>query len=166
VAASEAVLDGLTKLQATIGDTNDGTSPAARLGALNAALKAAANQPDDQALARDAVDRARDLATSLNSGAAAVETVRTQADADLAESVATINDLLARFDAANRIVTTGTANGDDVTDALDDRDRILAGLAQEIGISTVVRGSNDVAIYTDSGVPPPPPSRAARRAPP
>lgn len=153
VAASEAVLDGLTKLQATIGDTNDGTSPAARLGALNAALKAAANQPDDQALARDAVDRARDLATSLNSGAAAVETVRTQADADLAESVATINDLLARFDAANRIVTTGTANGDDVTDALDDRDRILAGLAQEIGISTVVRGSNDVAIYTDSGVP-------------
>ncbi|KQO72474.1 flagellar hook-associated protein FlgK [Methylobacterium sp. Leaf88] len=153
VAASEAVLDGLATLQGTIGDTGDGTSPAARLGALNAALKAAANQPDDVALARDAVDRARDLATSLNSSAAAVETVRAQADAGLAESVVRINDLLSQFEAANRVVTRGTANGSDVTDALDDRDRILAGLSQEIGISTVVRAGNDVAIYTDSGVP-------------
>ncbi|KQQ26012.1 hypothetical protein ASF58_13945 [Methylobacterium sp. Leaf125] len=153
VAASEAVLGGLTTLQGTIGDTSDGTSPAARLGALNAALKAAANQPDDVALARDAVDRARDLATSLNNSAAAVEIVRMQADADLAESVSRINDLLSQFEAANQVVTRGTANGSDVTDALDDRDRILAGLSQEIGISTVVRAGNDVAIYTDSGVP-------------
>ena len=153
VAASEAVLRGLTTLQGTIGDTGDGASPAARLGALNAALKAAANQPDNVALARDAVDRARDLATSLNTGAAAVETVRMQADTDLAESVSRINDLLSQFEAANRVVTRGTANGSDVSDALDDRDRILAGLSQEIGISTVVRAGNDVAIYTDSGVP-------------
>ncbi|KQP29910.1 flagellar biosynthesis protein FlgK [Methylobacterium sp. Leaf104] len=152
-AASEAVLDGLDTLQGTIGDTGDGTSAAARLGALNAALKAAANKPDDAALARDAVDRARDLATSLNTGAAAVQTVRAQADAGLADSVATINDLLAQFEAANRVVTSGTAAGTDVTDALDDRDRILAGLSREIGISTVIRAGNDVAIYTDSGVP-------------
>lgn len=153
VAASEAVLRGLTTLQGTIGDTGDGASPAARLGALNAALKAAANQPDNVALARDAVDRARDLATSLNTSAAAVETVRMQADTDLAESVSRINDFLSQFEAANRVVTRGTANGSDVSDALDDRDRILAGLSQEIGISTVVRAGNDVAIYTDSGVP-------------
>jgi flagellar hook-associated protein 1 len=153
VAASEAVLDGLTTLQGTIGDTTDGTSPAARLGALNAALQLAANKPDDAALARSAVDRARDLATSLNTGAAAVYKVRAQADSGLADSVSRINDLLSQFDAANRIVTSGSGAGTDVTDALDDRDRILAGLSQEIGISTVVRAGNDVAIYTDSGVP-------------
>ncbi|KQP93193.1 hypothetical protein ASF60_14685 [Methylobacterium sp. Leaf113] len=153
VAASEAVLDGLTTLQSSVGDTEDGLSPAARLGALNAALQAAANKPDDAALARNAVDRARDLATSLNTGSAAVQTVQGQADAGMADSVSRINDLLTQFEAANRIVTRGTANGTDVTDALDDRDRILAGLSQEIGISTVVRAGNDVAIYTDSGVP-------------
>ncbi|WP_264050736.1 flagellar hook-associated protein FlgK [Methylobacterium flocculans] len=153
VAASEAVLDGLTTLQNTLGDTADGTSPAARLGALTAALKIAANQPDDAALARSAVDRARDLAASLNAGADAVQTVRAQADAGLADSVTRINDLLSQFEAANRIVTSGTGAGTDVTDALDDRDRILAGLSEEIGISTVVRAGNDIAIYTDSGVP-------------
>jgi flagellar hook-associated protein 1 FlgK len=151
VAASEAVLDGLTTLKGTIGDTDDGTSPAARLGALNAALLMAANKPDDAALARTAVDRARDLAASLAAGATAVQSVRAQADAGLADSVARINDLLTQFDAANRLVTNGT--GADVTDALDDRDRILANLSQEIGISTVTRAGNDVAIYTDSGVP-------------
>lgn len=150
VAASEAVLDGLTTLKGTIGDTDDGTSPAARLGALNAALLMAANKPDDAALARTAVDRARDLAASLAAGATAVQSVRAQADAGLADSVARINDLLTQFDAANRLVTNGT--GADVTDALDDRDRILANLSQEIGISTVTRAGNDVAIYTDSGV--------------
>ncbi|MCJ2044566.1 flagellar hook-associated protein FlgK [Methylobacterium sp. J-078] len=153
VAASEAVLDGLTTLKGTIGDTDDGTAPAARLGALNAALLMAANKPDDAALARTAVDRARDLAASLAAGATAVQSVRAQADAGLADSVARINDLLTQFDAANRLVTNGTGSGADVTDALDDRDRILAGLSQEIGISTVTRAGNDVAIYTDSGVP-------------
>lgn len=153
VAASEAVLDGLTTLQGTLGDTADGTSPAARLGALDAALKLAANKPDDAALARSAVDRARELAASLNAGATAVQGVRAQADAGLADSVARINDLLSRFEAANTLVTNGTGAGVDVTDALDDRDRILAGLSEEIGISTVVRAGNDVAIYTDSGVP-------------
>lgn len=152
-AASEAVLDGLTTLQGTLGDTSDGASPSARLGALNAALKLAANKPDDAALARSAVDRARDLAASLNAGAAAVQGVRAGADAGLADSVSRINDLLSRFEAANTLVTNGTGAGVDVTDALDDRDRILAGLSEEIGISTVVRAGNDVAIYTDSGVP-------------
>lgn len=153
VAGSEAILDGLKTLRETIGDSADANSPAARLGALNAALQTAANQPDDVELARSAVDRARDLADSLNTAAATVYAVRAQADAGMADSVARINDLLGQFETANAVVTRGTGSGTDVTDALDDRDRILAGLSEELGITTVVRAGNDLAIYTDSGVP-------------
>lgn len=150
-AASAARLDGFKNLAQTVGDTADVTSPAARLGALNAALQAAANQPDSSDLARTAIDTASDLAASLNGAAAAVKTVRTDADAAISTSVATINDLLAKFDAANGAVVRGTALGTDITDTLDDRDRILSQLSAEIGITTALRPDGGMAVYTDSG---------------
>lgn len=152
-ASSEAVSAGLQTLGETVGDTNDPTSPASRLGTLNAAILAAANRPDDTQLAREAVEKARDLATSLNSATAAVQTVRADADTALAASTVRITDLLAQFDMANGAVTRGSAYGADVSDALDDRDRILGALSEEIGITTVARPGGDLAIYTDSGVP-------------
>ncbi len=151
--AAGARLDGLKTLARTVGDTADGTAPAARLGAFNAALQAAANQPDNADLARAAIERARDLATGLNEAAAAVQGVKADAEAATAASVDTINDLLARFDAANQAVMRGMSTGGDVSDSLDARDSILASLSQELGISTVERAGGDVAIYTDSGVP-------------
>jgi flagellar hook-associated protein 1 len=150
-AASAARLDGLKTLAATVGDTGDATSPAARLGALTAALQAAANQPSSSDLARSAVEAARALAGSLNDAAAAVQGVRADADAAIKASVATVNDLLGQFDAVNFAVVTGTANGRDVTDSLDDRDRILTQLSAELGITTVTRPDGGMAIYTDGG---------------
>jgi flagellar hook-associated protein 1 FlgK len=157
-AASEAAsggarLDGLKTLAQTIGDAADKTSPAGRLGAFNAALQAAANQPDNADLARAAIDRARELATGLNEASQAVQSVRSDADAALSASVTKVNDLLGQFDTANRTVMRGLAAGTDVSDALDDRDRILGALAEEVGISTVERAGGDMAIYTDGGVP-------------
>lgn len=149
---SQALLDGLTKLSMTVGDTSDAGSPAARLGALNAALQAAANRPDDAGLARTAVESARDLATSLNGAADAVHDARATADQGMADSVARINDLLGQFDIANRAVMRGTASGQDVSDSLDTRDRIVSQLSAEIGISVSDRPGGDMAIYTDSGV--------------
>ena len=149
---SQALLDGLTKLSQTVGDTSDAGSPAARLGALNAALQAAANRPDDAGLARTAVESARDLATSLNSAADAVQNARAEADRGMTDSVARINDLLGQFDIANRAVMRGTASGQDVSDSLDTRDRIVSQLSAEIGITVSDRPGGDMAIYTDSGV--------------
>ncbi len=149
---SQALLDGLTRLSQTVGDTSDAGSPAARLGALNAALQAAANRPDDAGLARTAVESARDLATSLNSAADAVQNARAEADRGMTDSVARINDLLGQFDIANRAVMRGTASGQDVSDSLDTRDRIVSQLSAEIGISVSDRPGGDMAIYTDSGV--------------
>lgn len=153
LAGRDAVLNGLQTLQRTLGTAENATSPAASLGALGTALHSAANKPDDPALLRAAVERARDLARSLADGAAAVQAVRQEADGAMTESVARINGLLGQFDIANRAVMTGTALGRDVTDDLDTRDRILASLSEEIGLTTQVREGGDVAIYTDSGLP-------------
>lgn len=152
-AERQALLDGITALSKTVGDTSDAGSPAARLGTLNAALQAAANRPDDANLARAAVESARDLAASLNAAASAVEQVRSQADQGMADSVSRINDLLGQFETANRAVMRGTAAGQDISDSLDARDRVLAQLSEEVGITVSDRSGGDMAIYTDSGVP-------------
>ncbi|MFY9290999.1 MAG: flagellar hook-associated protein FlgK [Methylorubrum rhodinum] len=152
-ARGEALLDGLTDLARTVGDTTDPTSPAARFAGFEAALQAAANQPDSTELARAAIDSAKALAGSLNDAAGAVHAARARTDAGIADSVARINDLLGQFERANAAVTRGLALGADATDALDDRDRILTALSQEVGVTAIAREGGDVALYTDGGVP-------------
>lgn len=151
-ARGEALLNGLTQLAQTVGDTDDPTSPAARLTRFQATLQAAANQPNNTAVVRDAVEAAKALAGSLQEAAETVHASRAEADKGIADSVTRLNDLLSRFDTANKAVIRAVSNNADATDALDDRDRILTAISQEIGVTAVTRGNGDVALYTDGGV--------------
>ncbi len=80
-AASQALLDGLNRLQDTVGDTADGTSPAAKIAALSSALQAYANAPSDASLGQAAVASAQSVASTLNSASQTVTAVRDDADA-------------------------------------------------------------------------------------
>lgn len=151
-AAKSAHLDGLERLAATIGDPENDWSVAGALGAFQNALQMHADGPSDPILAAQALGRAADLADRLNTAAQTVQAARATADGEMAASVDHVNDLLARFETANRAVVAGTAAGTDVTDHLDTRAKIVADLAKEIGVTTITRRDNDMAIYTDSGV--------------
>lgn len=151
-AARTAYLDGLERLAATVGDPQDDHAVAGALGALANALQMHAETPNDPILAAAALSRAQDLAERLAGAAQTVQGARAIADAEMATSVDTINDLLARFEVVNRAIVMGTTTGADVTDHLDTRERLLAALSREVGITTLTRGDNDMVIYTDSGV--------------
>ena len=147
----QAVLDGLNRLRTGMGDPTGDSAPAARIGALGDALAQFANAPDDPAFGVRAVTVAQDLATALNAAASTVRTVRTDADAGMARSVVRVNDLLKQFAAENDAVVKGTGAGRDVSDALDRRDTLLAGIAEEMGVTAVSRANNDLVLYTDGG---------------
>ena len=147
------IYDGLQKIAAaTVDDPELDQSPTAQLNALKQALHQYATAPDNATLAQSAVSAAKDMATSLNQATRTVQSVREDADADMAASVANINRLLAQFDTVNTAVVKGTTSGDDVTDYLDQRDAIISKLSQEIGVSVSIRPNGDAALYTDSGV--------------
>jgi len=148
-----ALLDGLEKLNQTIGDTDLNESPAAYVGKLKTALQNYAKSPDSSATARAFVESANDMATSLNRASLKVQAIRQEADRDIADSVNLINDILVKFEAANNAVMRGVAVGADVSDSLDTRDALVAQLSEELGINVVERAGGDMAIYTDSGVP-------------
>ncbi len=151
-ATQTAIVDGLTRLDETVNDPELNQSLAAKLGDLTNALQQYSVQPDDPILAQSVLTAATDMAVGLNQASDIARTVREQADADMANGVGRINDLLTRFEEVNDIIVKGSRSGADISDALDNRDRILSELSQEIGISTVTRSGNDTVIYTDSGV--------------
>src|SRR5271157_572197 len=160
-AAQQAISAGLATLAATVNDsasasssgaTQNGASPSAMLANLQSALTTYADSPTSSSAADAAVTAAKNLAASLNSGAAAVDQVREQADQNMASSVATINSLLNQFTAANNAVVTGLQAGTSVASAEDQRDSIVTQLSHEIGVSTTTAGNGAMSIYTDSGV--------------
>lgn len=150
--AQKVVVDALGVLNTTINDVEQDASPAALVQKFSNALQSYSAQPSSQLAAEAAVRAARNLSNGLNAAWDVVQKARQDADASVASSVDRINTLLQRFDTVNKQVIDGTQSGADVTDYQDTRDQILNELSSEIGIRAQVRGGNDMALYTDSGV--------------
>ena len=148
----EAYLEGVNRLSWTIGDPEHNLSPAAALGDLETAFQQYSAKPQDTVLANEALVAAKDLVTKLNQSTEAVQAERARSDGAIANSVEKINILLSDIEAFNQEVLKGADAGNDVTDAMDSRDRAVLQLSEEIGIHTEVRGNNDLIITTDSGV--------------
>jgi flagellar hook-associated protein 1 FlgK len=148
----EAMADSLDQLNRTIGNIGEEFSPAAGVAALADSLQQYASAPHQAAFGQNAVFKAQDMATSLNQATATVQQARTNADRAIAESVTNLNTMLSRFQELNEEIVKGSRVGGDVTDLLDSRDLLLKDISREIGIRTVTRDNNDMAIYTDSGV--------------
>jgi flagellar hook-associated protein 1 len=161
-ASQQAIADGMATLAATVDDSSsstsssgssaNGNSPSAMLASLETALTTYVATPSSTSAGDAVVTAAKALASALNSGATAVQSVREQADQNMASSVTTINSLLAQFTDANNAVVTGLAKGADVASAQDKRDSIVSQLSNEIGVSTTTAGNGSMSIYTDSGV--------------
>ena len=161
-ASEQALANGLAKLAQTVSDsatsssasgsTENGNSPSAMLANLQDALTTYEASPSDASAGQAVVTAASNLAASLNSGSAAAQQVREQADSDMASSVSTINSLLNQFSQVDATIVGGLATGANVSAAEDTRDTILTQLSQQIGISTATSANGSTSIYTDSGV--------------
>src|SRR5262245_34268362 len=134
-----AIAGALSELDQTVLDPELDASPAALLTKLGNALQQYAAAPQDSVRARAAIAAATDLTRGLNDATEVVQRVRSQADADMAQSVERINSLLDQFGRINAEIIKGSQTDKDITDQLDERDQLLAGLAQELGIRTVLR---------------------------
>jgi flagellar hook-associated protein 1 FlgK len=149
--AQKAIVDAVNQLDTTVNDPQLEASPAALLSKLQSAIQTYSAAPQNATAGQATIMAAKDLAQSLNSATLTVQQVRGQADADMAASVSNLSSLLGQFEAVNNEIVKGTVKGADVTDYLDQRDKLLASISEEVGIRTVSRTNNDMAIYTDSG---------------
>ncbi|HHV70460.1 flagellar hook-associated protein FlgK [Brucella intermedia] len=152
-ASSTSILaGGLDRLSSLYSADNYSGSPSALIGDLRDALQTYAASPSNSALGDSVVSTAQSLANALNAGTKQIQSLRNDADREIADSVASINDLLAKFEKVNQEIVGGTRANRDVSDYMDQRDAILKQLSGEIGITTMMRGDNDMVIFAENGV--------------
>lgn len=152
VGKGNVISNGLDRISETLGDTELARSPAALVARLGDALNTLAASPNNYELARSAATVAGDLVTSLNEASLTVQAIRRDADNELVLAAADINKILATIEDLNRRVVDGTRAGADTTDLNDQRDQAVVALSEYIGVTSQIRGENDLVLYTDSGV--------------
>jgi flagellar hook-associated protein 1 FlgK len=142
---------GLERLAGAINDPDLGISPAAMLTKMQEALYAAAADPSNEALLRNVVSVATNVASTLQEAATLVSQVRKEAHTDLAEATGQLGSLLKDFEDANNAIVSGTIIGRDVTDQVDRRNMLLREISGLIDIHPTTRTNNDMVLFTANG---------------
>lgn len=149
--AQQTLLTGLESLKSLMGGNDYETSPSTSLAAFQEALQAFSTSPSSTIAAQSAVTAAQDLANTLNTASDGVQSIRADADSDIATQVASLNTLLSQFETANNAVKLATATGADTSSALDEREKVLKQISSIVGVKSEVRSNNDMALYTSDG---------------
>jgi len=147
----DTLLAGLSQMKMLHGSEDYELAPSTCLAKLRDNLQTFADKPNEGSLAKAVVLDAIDVANSLNSTSQSLQELRAEADADINTAVIELNRLLKEFRTCNDQVKQGTAAGTDVNDALDQRDKLLTGISAIVGVTTVTRTNNDLALYTSDG---------------
>ena len=143
---------GYTSIEQLLGSTTSGSYLPTLLTNFQNALQTNAGNPSDNTLANATLDSAKTLVSGLNNATNGLQTLRTNANSDIATSVTNINNLLQQFQTVDANVVKATATGTDNTDALDQRNQILTSLSQEIGVRPVEQQNGSLSLYTTSGI--------------
>ncbi|MEP0944764.1 MAG: flagellar hook-associated protein FlgK [Rhizobiaceae bacterium] len=149
--AQSLISDRLDQLSITINGLDGSRSPSEGLVSLHNSMQAYSAEPSNSLLAEAALQDAKDLVNTLNNASGSLQTFKTSMDLELSNEVGKLNQLLADFYTVNNEVTGGTRAGRDVSDALDQRDRLLADINEIVPVNVLTREGNDVALMTKGG---------------
>jgi len=145
------LLDGITNLKDILGGNDYENAPATLIAAMRNTLATYAAKPGESTLAQTALADANTVALGLRDASAAVQNVRLDADQEISRQVHTLNELLSQFEASNNNVYRGTQTGKDVSADLDQRNSLLKKISEIVGVTSVTRNGNDMALYTADG---------------
>ncbi len=140
------------RLQTLLGTTDgEGSSIADDLTALETALLSLASTPDDATLVTTTVDALDDVASGLRSLSDSVQSLRGDADQEIAADVDTVNDALNTIADLNLAIVAAEAQGVSTADLIDQRDTALQTIAGLMDVTWYTTSSSTMQIYTSSG---------------
>ncbi|MBI5129128.1 MAG: flagellar hook-associated protein FlgK [Rhodopseudomonas palustris] len=148
--------DFLKQLQGLFGDPNSTGTLENSFNSLTAAVRALSTSPDSTSARIGLLNAAQVMSGQLNAMSNGIQALRTGAETGLSDSVTTANNLLQQIASINNNIRTNPAGGTS-TDAataslLDQRDQAISQLSQLMDIRVVTDASNQVTIFTGSGM--------------
>jgi flagellar hook-associated protein 1 FlgK len=142
----------LNKLQGFLGKPGSAGSLDSMFGALKNSLQALATSPDDYPTRAKVVSEAQAFARQLNSLSGVVQDLRRETETRMANDVSEVNAMLISLEEVNKrmldLGMTDTARAS----LLDQRDRLVASVAEIIDVQANYRSDGTVALMTRSGV--------------
>jgi flagellar hook-associated protein 1 len=146
--------DRLQSLFGTVGDSSTGgTSIANGIASIESALSALAGTPESETLKAQAIDAFDAFATQLRELSSGIQTLRANADGEIATAVDTVNDALHAIDDLNSQIAQAKARGDSTADLEDKRNTAVQTIAEQMNVSYFTTANGEMRIYTASGTP-------------
>ncbi|HYF90252.1 flagellar hook-associated protein FlgK [Azospirillum sp.] len=146
----------LDRVQSALGsvtadEESTGTDIGSMIDALADTLGTLATSPESGSAKAATVQDLSDLAETLRSTSSTIQSLRAQADDEIATTVDSINETLNTIDDLNDQIVRGKALGQNVTDLEDQRNTALKSLASNLDVTYQVDDSGLMRISTASG---------------
>ncbi|MFY9509752.1 MAG: flagellar hook-associated protein FlgK, partial [Rubrivivax sp.] len=115
------------------------------------ALVDLASRPGDSATRQVVLARAEDMATRFKSAASQLDTIQATLTADLKTAVTSVNGLADSIARLNDQIAASRGLGQPPNDLLDERDRLISQLAQQVQVSTVEADDGTMGVFVAGG---------------
>ncbi|WP_213284749.1 flagellar hook-associated protein FlgK [Bradyrhizobium sp. sGM-13] len=123
---------------------------------LTTAVQALSTSADSQSARIGVINAANVLASQLNSMTQGIQTLRGAAENGINDSVNTANNLMSQIAIINNQIAVnplgGTSTDASTAALLDQRDQYITQLSELMDIRVTTNGSNQVTVFTSSGV--------------
>ncbi len=138
-------------LEALVGVPGEVGSLSARISDLEGALIEAASRPDLTARLDAVVRTANELTRGLNAASDGIQSLRVDADAEIARTVEDVNANLARIADVNALILRNTGAGRDVSALLDQRQQLVDRISEVVPLRVFPRDNGTIALYSTTG---------------
>lgn len=148
---AEARADYLNRMQAMFGSLGNNNALGNSITDLATALENVANSPEVAAHRFDAVNEADEMAQYFKNMASQVQSLRTQADAEIASAVDIINKELGVIAELNAQIANNLVQNRPVGDLQDRRDVAVKSISQYLGVQEFTDATGQIRLFSKSG---------------
>ncbi|MBI5924423.1 MAG: flagellar hook-associated protein FlgK [Aquabacterium sp.] len=147
--ADQTRVDKLKQLETVLPTGQTGLGYAASQ-VLNAMVDVA-NQPQDISARQVALSRAQEWVSRMNTAGQQIEDLQAGVVSDMGTSVSQINDLTRQIATVNQNIAKFTGSGHAPNDLLDQRDRLIKDLNEQVQVSTVEADDGTTSVFMGGG---------------
>ena len=147
----DAIIDTyLQSYDTALGSVDGGDDVSSLLTAFQTALTNLSSSSTASTKAA-AVSAASSLSSSIRSLSGEIQSLRTEANSEIADTVGTINTTLSSLKDLNDQIVSTAASGGDTSDLEDQRAAAVTTLSSLMGVTTYTTSDNRVMVYTTGG---------------
>ncbi len=151
-AAAQTTADFHAGITAAIGTSGDGRGLTDAIAGLESALIAASARPESGAALAGVLDAAQTVTGAFATASDAVRAARQGADRNIAGQVDRLNTALGQVEQLNREILRLSSAGQPASAQMDQRQKVIDGIAEIIPLRQIDRPFGQVVLYTESGV--------------